>query len=98
MVRSDYLNPKQLLDDIRLLCRGKSEPITGVYSKFNAETNDGREMEKMSELLNKAIDSIIDTKAEIHFDSLFTPGGTTALVSDISGLEDFELISFIVVK
>ena len=52
----------------------------------------------MSELLNKAIDSIIDTKAEIDFDSLFTAGGTTTLMSDISGLEYFELISFIVVK
>ena len=26
----DYLNPKKLLDDMRLLCRGKAEPIVGL--------------------------------------------------------------------
>lgn len=97
-VLCDYLNPKQLLDDIRLLCRGKSQPIKEVYSKFNDETNDGRDMAEMSELLSEAIDSIIDTKEESDIDSLFSAGGTSALMSNISGLEDFELISFIVVK
>ena len=97
-VLCDYLNPKQLLDDIRLLCRGKSEPIQAVYSKFNEATNDGKDMAEMSELLSEAIDSIIDTKEESDIDSLFSAGGTSALMSNISGLEDFELISFIVVK
>lgn len=88
----DYLNPKQLLDDVRLLCRGKSEPIKAVYTKFNEETDDGRNMAEMSELLSMAIDSIIDTKEESDIDSLFSAGGTSALMSDISGLSDFELI------
>lgn len=94
----DYLNPKQLLDDVRLLCRGKSEPIKAVYTKFNEETDDGRKMAEMSELLSMAIDSIIDTKEESDIDSLFSAGGTSALMSDISGLSDFELICFLVVK
>lgn len=94
----DYLNPKQLMDDVRLLCRGKSEPIKEVYTKFNEETDDGRNMAEMSELLSMAIDSIIDTKEESDIDSLFSPGGTSALMSDISGLSDFELICFLVVK
>lgn len=94
----DYLNPKQLLDDVRLLCRGKSEPIKAVYTKFNEETDDGRNMAEMSELLSMAIDSIIDTKEESDIDSLFSAGGTSALMSDISGLSDLELICFLVVK
>lgn len=94
----DYLNPKQLLDDVRLLCRGKSESIKAVYTKFNEETDDGRNMAEMSELLSMAIDSIIDTKEESDIDSLFSAGGTSALMSDISGLSDFELICFLVVK
>lgn len=94
----DYLNPKQLLDDVRLLCRGKSEPIKEVYVKFNEETDDGRNMAEMSELLSMAIDSIIDTKEESDIDSLFSAGGTSVLMSDISGLSDFELICFLVVK
>lgn len=94
----DYLNPKQLLDDVRLLCRGKKEPIKEVYSIFNEETDDGRDMSEMSELLSDAINSIIDVKEESDIDSLFSAGGTSALMSDVSGLDDFELICFLVVK
>lgn len=94
----DYLNPKKLLDTIRLLCRGKDEAITELCHKFNEETNDGRDMRAMSELLNEAIDSIIDIKEENDIESLFKTGGTSALLSEVSGIEDFELICFIVVK
>lgn len=94
----DYLNPKQLLDDIRLLCRGKQEPIQEVYSIFNEETKDGRDMAEMSELLSEAINSIIDVKEESDIDSLFSTGGTSALMSEVSGLDDFELICFLVIK
>ncbi|MBQ7265668.1 MAG: DEAD/DEAH box helicase family protein [Firmicutes bacterium] len=94
----DYLNPKKLLDDVRLLCKGKSEPVKDLCAVFNKETDDGKDMSQMSELLSMAIDSIIDTKTESDIDSLFSAGGTSALVSDIKGLEDFELICFLVVK
>lgn len=94
----DYLNPKKLLDDMRLLCRGKSKPIKEVYQLFNEETDDGRKMSRMSQLLSDAIDSIIDTKEESDLDSLFKPGGTTIGINNISGLDDFELICFLVVK
>ena len=94
----DYLNPKKLLDDVRLLCRGQSKPIVEVYERFNRETDDGRNMADMSELLSEAIKSIIDVKEESDIDSLFSAGGTSALMSAVSGLDDFELICFLVVK
>ncbi len=94
----DYLNPKKLLDDVRLLCRGKTKPIKEVYTKFNEETDDGRNMTKFSALLNDAIHSIIDVKEKSDIDSLFSAGGTSALMSEVSGLDDFELICFLVVK
>lgn len=94
----DYLNPKKLLDDMRLLCRGKAEPIREVYQRFNEETDDGRNMAEMSELLSEAINSIIDVKEESDIDSLFKSGGTSALMSAVSGLDDFELVCFLVVK
>ena len=94
----DYLNPKKMLDDIRLLCRGKKEPIKELCHRFNEETNDGRDMTVMSELLSEAINSIIDCKEESDIDSLFSAGGTSALMSAVSGLDDFELICFLVIK
>lgn len=94
----DYLNPKKLLDTVRLLCRGKSEPISELCEKFNKETDDGRNMREVSQLLSDAINSIIDVKEESDIDSLFSAGGTSALMSEINGLDDFELICFLVVK
>lgn len=94
----DYLNPKKLLDEVRLLCRGKNRPIPEVYERFNRETDDGRNMADMSELLSEAINSIIDVKEESDIDSLFSAGGTSALMSAVSGLDDFELICFLIVK
>ena len=94
----DYLNPKKLLDSMRLLCRGKSEPVMELCKQFNQETDDGHNMAEVSELLSEAINSIIDAKEESDIDSLFKSGGTTALLSAVSGLDDFELICFLVVK
>ena len=94
----DYLNPKKLLDTMRLLCRGKQEPAMALCREFNRQTDDGRKMGEVSELLSEAIKSIIDVKETSDIDSLFRSGGTTALLSAVSGLDDFELICFLVVK
>lgn len=83
---------------MRLLCRGKDKPISELYWRFIDETDDGRDMAQMSELLSKAINSIIDTKEESDIDSLFKRGGTSALLSAVSGIDDFELVCFLVVK
>ena len=97
-IACDYLNPKKLLDGFRLLCRGKSEPVKEVYEPFNKETRDGEDMTAVSALLNSAIESIIDVKEKSDIDSLFFTGGTSALINDVSGLDDFELICFLVVR
>ena len=94
----DYLNPKKLLDNMRLLCRGKDIPIKELYSRFNEETDDGRDMAELSSLLSEAINSIVDKKEESDIESLFKAGGTSALLSSVSGIDDFELITFLVVK
>ncbi len=95
---SDHLDPKKLLDLMRRLCRGVDAPIKALYQPFNVETDDGRNMTSVSKLLNAAVDSVIARKVESDIDSLFRPGGTTALTSTIAGLDDFELICFLVVR
>ena len=94
----DYLSPKELLDRLRLLCKGKTEPDQSLCQQFNQATDDGKNMSAYSELLSEAINSILDAKEESDIDSLFKMGGTTALLSSISGLDDFELICFLVVQ
>ena len=82
----DYLSPKELLDRLRLLCKGKTEPDQSLCQQFNQATDDGKNMSAYSELLSEAINSILDAKEESDIDSLFKMGGTTALLSSISGL------------
>ena len=97
-VLCDHLSPKELLDKMRFLCKGKDKPIADLCRQFNAETRDGRNMAKYSNLLGEAIASIIAVKEESDIDSLFSRGGTTALTGKITGLDDFELICFLVVR
>lgn len=83
---------------MRLLCKGKNEPLKELCRAFNKETRDGKKMDHYSELLGEAINSIINKKEESDIDSLFSAGGTSALENVVSGLNDFELICFLVVK
>lgn len=94
----DHLSPKDMLDKIRLLCKGQTEPDMPLCRSFNAETNDGRDMQTYSELLSGAIDSIIHVKEESDIDSFMKGNQMSFLSNVISGLEDFELICFLVVR
>lgn len=97
-VISNHLDVKRTLDYLRALCKGKSEPVLEACQVFNEETKDGKEMGQYSRLLEETIRSIVQVKEESDLDSLFSSGGTTALIDTIKGLEDFELISFVVIR
>lgn len=94
----NHLSPKKLLDIMRMSCKGKTEPIFELCHAFNKETADGKRMQHYSDLLGKAVASIVEQKEMSDIDSLFSAGPTTALVGDVKGLDDFELICFLVVK
>lgn len=94
----DHLSPRDILETMRQLCHGRTEPIQELCRTFNAETNGGENMQVYSSLLEDAVLSIVDAKEDSDLDSLFRAGGTTALLNQISGLDDFELICFLVIK
>ena len=94
----DHLHPKELLDKMRLLCKPMTKPDVKLCSVFNKETRDGLRMGKYSELLGKAIESIVTKKEEFDMDS-FLEGYVGELFEErITGLDDFELICFLVIK
>ena len=94
---ANHLQPKDTLDILRLLAKGKDLPDSAICDEFNKMTADGRKMEKVSQLLEDAIMSIIEKKDEGDIDSFFGSGETTFLDKGFSGLDDFELICFMVV-
>ncbi|WP_341457360.1 helicase-related protein [Fastidiosipila sanguinis] len=97
-VITDHLDPKAILDRFRLLSKNKTEPEKDLYEAFNKETQDGRDMSKYSSLLEDAIKSIIDVKNENDIDNFLSGKNISFLSETIEGLDDFELISFLVIR
>lgn len=93
----NHLQPKETLDFMRQVARGKTEPDMAACRMFNEETKDGKDMRRVSELLQDAISSIVSVKEESDIDSFFGSGQTSFLSGNISGIDDFELLCFMVV-
>ncbi len=97
-VEINHLAPKEMLDRLRHLCRGKSTHDTELCREFNRLTRDGKYMKKYSDLLGEAISSIITVKEESAIDCLLSGEQGSLFGEEIKGLDDFELICFLVIK
>ena len=95
---ANHTEVKKLLDLVRATCKGKAEPMHEVCRLFNEQTDEGRNMKNYSDLLGATIRSMIDVKELKDLDSLFSGDKTTALLDVITGLDDFELVAFLVVQ
>ncbi len=94
----NHLSPKELLDKFRSLCKGRNMPQTALCREFNKETRDGFRMTHYSKLLGDAINSIITVKENSDIDSFLEGVQGELFTKEIKGLDDFELICFLVVK
>lgn len=97
-VKLSFLHAKQMLDYYKKFCSGKNQVLSDLAAQFNAETADGSNMKRYSALLNAAVENLIGKKQEIGVASLFSRGGTTLQKEFYDGLEDFELVTFLVLK
>ena len=94
----NHLAPKELLDKFRSLCKGKHEPQTALCRQFNKETRDGLKMTHYSKLLGDAIGSVINVKQESDLDSFLEGMQGDLFTNNVTGIDDFELICFLVIK
>jgi hypothetical protein len=92
-----FTQAKQALDRLKRLCIGRDIPDAGACARFDKLTKNGRDMRVVQDLLAKAVASIIGKKEERAVASLFTPGGTTATKGEFHGINDFEVVAFLVV-
>ena len=97
-IRLSLLHVKKVLDYFKKICSGKNEVFKDLVDEFNRKMNDGHNMRHYSDLLGAAIENLIGKKQEIGVASLFNRGGTTLQADFYDGIEDFELISFLVLK
>ncbi len=94
----DHLSPKKMLDTMRLECHGRDAPYKDLCDRFNEETRDGRDMARVSDLLSKSIDTIIEKKDQSDLDLFLSGGDVSFSGSKIKGIDDFELICFLVIR
>lgn len=97
-IEYNYVHTKQILDFYKKLSKGRSEIEEDLVKIFNKETRYGRNMTKYTEMLDEAINNIIGKQEEVSIQSIFSLGESSVLDDNNSSKEDFELISFLVVK
>jgi SNF2 family DNA or RNA helicase len=94
----NHIESKKILDAVRMLCKGKSDPLIELCKTLSEETDEYHQMEPYSQLLKQSIGTILETEEEKEVLSLFKAGGTTALKDKFKGIEDFKLVSFLIVR
>jgi len=94
----NHIDSKKILDAVRMLCKGVNEPMLELCEKVAKETDDYHDMVSYSNLLRKSIGTILETEEEKEILSLFKTGGTTVMKDKFKGVEDFKLISFLIIK
>ncbi len=92
-----FTQAKQVLDRLKRMCIGRDLPDAGACASFDKATRNGRDMSAVQDLLGKAVASIVGKKEERAVASLFTPGGTHAMKGEFQGINDFEVVAFLVV-
>ena len=96
----DHLNftqAKKILDLLKKLSIGRSNPNEDAVARFNAATRGGTDMSKYQALLARAVGAITGKAEERGVESLFQPGGTVLSRDSFKGIDDFEVISYLVV-
>jgi hypothetical protein len=92
-----FTQAKQALDRLKKLCVGRDLPDAMACDRFDRETRDGEDMSRAQVLLARAIASIVGKKEERAVASLFSTGGTHARKGEFPGIDDFEVVAFLVV-
>lgn len=97
-VKLSFVQSKKILDIYKKLCSGQNKVCRELVQLFNNETGDGQNMRSYSALLETSIENLIGRKQEVGIASLFSKGGTSVNDTNADGMEDFELISFLILK
>jgi superfamily II DNA or RNA helicase len=92
-----YPQAKKALDRLKRLCIGRDLPDAGACARFDKGTKEGEDMRHARRLLAAAVASVVGKSEERAVASLFTPGGTHALAGEFAGIDDFEVVAYLVI-
>ena len=97
--RFNYFHVKQILEIYRILCHDQSQPIEDLCNIFDEETHNGKEMSAYTELLDKAVNSIVGTFKKKAGASLFAKDGIIPDINkQLNDSDNFELVTWLIIK
>jgi len=99
-VRYNFTSPKQVLEIFRTVSQGKTEPYAQLCELFDTETNNGEDMSRYSQLLDRAVTAIAAQFERKNAGNLFAGRGgkLTDAGKQVKSAGDFELITWLVIK
>jgi SNF2 family DNA or RNA helicase len=92
-----FTQAKSVLDRLKRISVGRDLPDAEAYARYDKTTKRGEDMAHARKLLSAAVASVIGKKEERAVASLFTPGGTHAMKGEFAGINDFEVVAFLVI-
>lgn len=95
VVELNFTQSKKVLDLLKRQAFIHSEVETDCVEVINSKTKSGRNLEHYQHLLAVAVDSIAGKSEEKGVESLFTKGGTVLTATSSQGLEDFAVVSYL---
>jgi len=94
----NHLQGKKSLDIFKKLSAMNMAVDQAAASCLNDATRNGKDMGAYQFMLKAAIQSVIGKTEEKGVESLFSRGGTSLTQGHFSGIEDFEVISYLIIK
>ena len=92
-----FTQAKTVLDRLKRICVDRDLPDAEACTRFDKATKQGADMTRACQLLSAAVAAVIGKKEERAVASLFSPGGTHAMQGEFAGINDFEVVAFLVI-
>lgn len=97
-VKANFTRPKQILDILKKQASGLAQADPAAVAEFNRRTRQGADMQALQTSLAIAIDSIVGKSQEKGVLSLFSRGGTVLEQQGSQSIDDFEVVSYLVLQ
>ena len=99
-VRYTFAQPKQILEMYRLLCADVKRTYENLCTLFDKQTDNGKDMTRYNDLLQKAVNSLTRTYRKRAISNLVAGRGGTLVKpqKQVRDVTDFELITWLVIQ
>jgi len=97
-IKYNFVQAKKILDILKKQGLGWHHPDPKAVARFHQDTHNAKDMSQYRSLLEVAINSIIGKAEEKGVESLFSRGGTVLTKDSFKGIEDFEVVSYLLIR